>query len=203
MINLADLISLFGIAMVAGWTPGPNNALVATSGAQFGFRRTFPHVAGIGIGFPFMVFCVSMGLGALFQQSALVREGLRIIGIIVLLWFSWKVATAGRPSSQSGKGRPFTFIEAASFQWINPKGWIMAISISSQFADPQNLFLSSLIIGSVFVFVGFSSASGWTLFGTTMQRWLTTDRRANIFNWSMAALLLLSVFLIASSRLTT
>jgi threonine/homoserine/homoserine lactone efflux protein len=200
-MTFATILSLLGLAMVAGWTPGPNNALVATSGAQFGFRRTFPHVAGIGIGFPFMVFCVSLGLGAIFQQSAFIREGLRIVGIVVLLWFAWKVATAGKPNSQSGRGRPFTFLESASFQWINPKGWIMAISISSQFADPTRPIMSSMTIAGVFVFVGFTSASGWTLFGTAMQRWLTTDARANVFNWVMAATLLLSVFLIASSRL--
>jgi threonine/homoserine/homoserine lactone efflux protein len=202
-MTFTTILSLFGLAMVAGWTPGPNNALVATSGAQFGFRRTFPHVAGIGIGFPFMVFCVSLGLGALFQQSAFVRETLRIVGIAVLLWFAWKVATAGKPNSQGGRGRPFTFLESASFQWINPKGWIMAISISSQFADPERPLMSSLIIASVFVVVGFSSAAGWTLFGTGMQRWLTTDMRANVFNWVMAAMLLLSVYLIATSRLAT
>lgn len=202
-MTLTTIFSLFGIAMVAGWTPGPNNALVATSGAQFGFRRTMPHVTGIGIGFPFMVFCVSLGLGAIFQQSVFVREGLRVLGIVVLIWFAWKVATAGKPNAQSGKGRPFTFLESAAFQWINPKGWIMAISISSQFADPSKPVLSSAIIASIFVFVGFTSASGWTLFGTGMQRWLTTEGRANAFNWSMAALLLLSVFMIASSRLTT
>lgn len=202
-MTFTTILSLFGLAMVAGWTPGPNNALVATSGAQFGFRRTFPHVAGIGIGFPFMMFCVSLGLGALFQQSAFLRETLRVVGIVVLLWFAWKVATAGKPSSEGGRGRPFTFLESASFQWINPKGWIMAISISSQFADPMRPLLSSLIIAGVFIFVGFSSAAGWTLFGTAMQRWLTTDLRANVFNWVMAAMLLLSVFLIATSRFTT
>jgi threonine/homoserine/homoserine lactone efflux protein len=201
-MTLTTIISLFGIAMVAGWTPGPNNALVATSGAQYGFRRTLPHVTGIGIGFPFMMFCVSLGLGALFQQSVLLREGLRILGIVVLIWFAWKVATAGKPNSQSGKGRPFTFVESAAFQWINPKGWIMAISISSQFADPNKPVYSSFMIAMVFVFVGFTSASGWTLFGTGMQRWLTTERRANLFNWTMATLLLLSVYVIASSRLT-
>lgn len=202
-MTLATVLSLFGLAMVAGWTPGPNNALVATSGAQFGFRRTFPHVAGIGIGFPIMMFCVSFGLGAIFQQSVFVREALRVIGIVVLLWFAWKVATAGKPNAEGGRGRPFTFLESASFQWINPKGWIMAISISSQFADPAKPLMSSMIIASIFVFVGFTSAAGWTLFGTAMQRWLTTDMRANAFNWTMATMLLLSVFLIASSRLTT
>jgi len=108
-MTISTLLSLFGFAMVAGWTPGPNNALVATSGAQFGFRRTFPHVAGIGIGFPFMVFCISLGLGAIFQQSAIVRETLRFVGVVVLLWFAWKVATSGKPNAQSGRGRPFTF----------------------------------------------------------------------------------------------
>lgn len=202
-MTLASIMSLFGLAMAAGWTPGPNNTLVANSGARYGFRATFPHVAGIGLGFPFMLFCVSLGLGAIFQQSVFIREALRVIGIVVLLWFAWKVATAGRPNAQGDGGRPFTFLESASFQWINPKAWIMAISVSSQFADPQNPIITSTIIAAVFVVVGFSSASGWTLFGTAMQRWLTTDVRANAFNWSMAALLLLSVYMIAVSRLAT
>lgn len=200
-MNFHELISLIGIALAASWTPGPNNALVASSGARFGFLKTFPHVAGIGIGFPFMVFCISLGLGTVFQQSIYLREGLRIIGIIVLLWMAWKIANAGQPSDQMGKSRPFTFLESAAFQWVNPKGWIMVISISSQFVNPENISSSAVIIAIVFVFCGFSSASAWTLFGTAMKRWLTTELRAKLFNWSMAALLVLSIVIIAFSEL--
>ncbi|PIB26500.1 hypothetical protein BFP76_11350 [Amylibacter kogurei] len=200
-MSFESLVSLFTIAMVAGWTPGPNNTLVANSAARFGFAKTMPHIAGIGIGFPFMVFCIAFGLGALFQQSAVLREGLRAIGIIVLLWFAYKVATAGKPDPTKSADKPFTFFQSAAFQWINPKGWVMAISITSQFIAPQNSLISAFTIASVFVFVGFTSASGWTLFGTAMQRWLTNDTRVNIFNYTMAALLVFSVILIAKAKL--
>ncbi|GLQ35383.1 lysine transporter LysE [Amylibacter marinus] len=200
-MTIAELISLMGIALVAGWTPGPNNTLVANSAARFGFRATFPHVAGIGIGFPIMVFCIALGLGNLFQQSIVLREGLRILGAVVLLWMSWRIATAGQPNAQAKEARPFTLIESASFQWINPKGWVMAIGISSQFADPSRPAITAMIMAACFVFVGFSSASGWAYFGTYMQRWLTTKRRADVFNWTMAALLVLSVLMIAFADL--
>ena len=195
------LISLIGLAVAAAWTPGPNNALVASSGARFGLRRTLPHIAGIGIGFPFMVFCIALGLGQLFQQSAVLREAVRIGGVVVLLWVAWKIATATGNARGEKSDRPFTFLESAAFQWINPKGWVMAISISAQFVSAAALLTSSAIVAAVFLVVGFGSATGWTLFGVAMQRWLNTSNRLRVFNVSMALLIVLSVALIVFAEL--
>lgn len=195
-------LSLLSIALVAAWTPGPNNALVAASGAKFGFRRTIPHITGIGIGFPLMIFCVALGLGAIFQQSALLREGLRLFGMAILLWLAWNIAKSGEIKLGRTGDNPFTFLQSAGFQWINPKAWVMAISATSQFVDPTAPLLTATIISSVFVFAGFSSASGWALFGMSMQRWLTSEARRNLFNYVMSGLLVLSVVMIAASDLS-
>lgn len=196
-MTTAEFLSLFGLAMTAGWTPGPNNAIAAGIGAHFGFRKAIGHIFGVGLGFPFMIFCIAFGLGALFQQSVLLRETLRIVGIAVLFWFTWKIATAGRPSSKGSGAKPLSFLQSAAFQWINPKGWVMSASIISQFSDKDFPIQSALIISGVFMFVGFTSVCAWTLFGQAIQRWLTTDRRALIFNLSMAALMLMSIVAIA------
>ena len=200
-MSFEHLLSLFMLSFVAAWTPGPNNALVASSGARFGVRRTLPHVAGIGIGFPVMVFTIALGLGELFKYSSLLRESLRWIGIAVLIWLSWKIAFSGGGAKTENRLRPFTFWESAAFQWINPKGWVMAISITSQYAGGSRPYASAIVIAAVFVFLGFTSAFGWTVFGRQMQRWLQTPLRLRVFNVSMAALILLSVFAILKAEL--
>lgn len=202
-MSLNELLSLIGIALVAAWTPGPNNALVAASGAKFGFKRTLAHITGIGIGFPLMIFCVALGLGAAFQQSALLREGLRLFGIAILLWLAWNIAKSGEIKLGRTGDKPFTFLQSAGFQWINPKAWVMAISATSQFVNPNAPLATAGIISLVFVAAGFSSASGWALFGMSMQRWLTSEARRKVFNYVMAGLLVLSVILIAISDLST
>lgn len=189
------LISLFALAMTAAWTPGPNNAMLASAGATFGFRACVPHIMGIGIGFPLMIFCIAMGLGQVFEASPLLQTILRWASAVVILWFAWKTATASGPSKEGG-GRPLTFLQAAGFQWINPKAWVMAIAVTSQFVTGQDSTRLAIIVSLVFMAAGFSSASGWTWFGTALQHWLKTPARLMWFNRTMAMLLVLSFLMI-------
>jgi len=188
--------ALVALALAMVWTPGPNNALVAASGAHFGLRRSMPHVLGIALGFALMIFVVGFFLGSLFQSSALLREGLRLLGAAILLWLAWKVARSGGISSATGEPRPFTFLEACAFQWINPKAWAMAIAISSQFILADAPFASAATVGAVFVLAGLTSASGWAWAGQAIARFLTTPGRLRLFNLSMAGLIVASVALL-------
>ncbi|MFD1913596.1 LysE family translocator [Halodurantibacterium flavum] len=187
------LLSLFTIAMASSWTPGPNNALVAASAVNFGLRRSLPHVAGIALGFSFMILVVGLFLGELFQQSALLREGLRWGGAALLLWVAWKIATAGGVGGAAGRARPFTFVEAAAFQWINPKAWVMALAISAQFVRADAPLVSALWIAAVFVGVGFTSAFGWAAAGQALRRWLSHPARLRAFNMVMGGMIALGV----------
>lgn len=184
-----NLIALCILSFTAAFTPGPNNALVAASGANFGFRRTFPHVLGISIGYPIMIFCVGLFLGQVFQSSLMLRELLRWIGVGLLLYVAYKIATAGGLGSSVGERRPFRFHEAALFQWVNPKGWSMAIAITSQFATPDAPMRTAAIVAMVFVFFGLTSASTWALLGVSLQRFLETEGRLKRFNVVMAMLI--------------
>ena len=183
------------IAASAAFTPGPNNALLASFGATVGIRKYWGHIAGIGIGFPFMIIMVGLFLGEIFQQSAVLRTGLKSVGVAILLWMAWKTATAGRAGEENAR-RPFTFWQSAAFQWVNPKSWSFAIGVTSQFVDPDNILVTALYCGAAFAIVGFSSATTWALAGQGMQRFLTNERRRRVFNGTMGALIALSAALL-------
>lgn len=190
------LLSLFLIAMASAWTPGPNNALLAGSGAKFGMRRTIPHALGVGLGFPVMVLIVGLCLGVAFQTSAILRDIIRYGGAAMLLWVAWKIASAGGLGSASGPPRPFRFYEAVAFQWINPKGWVMAVSLTAQFINPARMWITALIVTGVFLVSGLSSAFGWAALGTSLRRFLSTGHKMRIFDISMGIIIALGVIVL-------
>lgn len=187
------LVALMALTFAAAWTPGPNNALVASSAVNFGLRRTVPHMLGISLGFPVMIFLVGLFLGELFQASALLREVLRWGGAALLLWVAYAVARTGGIGLHAERARPFRFVEAAAFQWINPKGWAMAVAITAQFIDADAPWLTASIVALVCVAAGLTSTAAWALVGRTIAQWLSTGRRLRFFNMSMGALIALMV----------
>lgn len=193
---IESLIALFALTATAAWTPGPNNALVANSAVRFGLRRTVPHILGITLGFAFMILMVGLVLAQVFANSAILREGLRLLGAALLLWIAWKVAFSGGIGTENGAPRPFSFLEAAGFQWINPKAWSFAIALTSQFISPDRWLVTSAIVAGVTVLVSLGSASSWALAGRAITRWITTDGRLRLFNYAMGALIAACVVLL-------
>ncbi len=186
-------LSLIVLAFATLWSPGPNNIMLASSGATFGLRRTVPHMLGIIIGFPFMILAVGFFLGQVFQSSTILREIVRWFGAALMLWIAWKIATAGGLSIGKGRARPLRFHEAAAFQWINPKGWAMIIAVTSQFVNGENAATVIPLIALVFATIAMSSSILWAGFGTAMTRWLRTPGRLIWFNRTMAALIAASI----------
>lgn len=185
-------LALIGLAIATLFTPGPNNAMLATSGATFGFRRTIPHALGVCVGFPLMVLIVGLFLGQLFQASTLLREFMRWGGAALLLWIAWKIANSAGPETKTGVSRPMTFVGACAFQWINPKGWSMAIAATSQFIVADDPLRTALIVTATFLILGLASSSTWIGLGQAISGWLTTTARHRAFNLTMAALIVLA-----------
>ena len=190
---LETLPALVVLAVATLFTPGPNNAMLAASGANFGFRRTIPHLLGVATGFPLMLLIVGLALGGIFQASALLRETLRWGGAILLLWIAWKIASSGGIGSKSADGRPMSFVEAVGFQWINPKAWSMAVAATSQFILPAAPVTTAAIVTAAFLTLGLGSAATWTYAGQAIAKWLTTAKRLKVFNLIMAGLIVLSM----------
>ncbi|MBL4805745.1 MAG: LysE family translocator [Rhodobacteraceae bacterium] len=190
------LLPLTALLFAMVWTPGPNNAMLSASGAQFGYRATVPHILGVAFGFPLMLFAMAFGLGEIFLRSAIFQESLRWVGAALLLYVAWKIATSKRPGEAGARRRPFRFYEAVAFQWINPKAWAMAIGIVSTFVTGNNPLLEASIAAGIAAGAGITSANGWAWFGVWMQRWLNTALRFKIFNLIMAAMIVMGIALL-------
>lgn len=192
-----SLLPFILFALSATLTPGPNNVMLLASGANFGLRATGPHMLGISLGFPFMVFAVGLGLGAVFEQLPILHEILRWAGSAYLVWLAWKIATAAGMGKAESRGRPFTFLQAAGFQWVNPKAWIMAVSAFSVYSTPEaEPLFQALLFGAVFCAISFPSCGFWTAFGSVIGRLLKSGRALRAFNGVMAALLAGSILLL-------
>ena len=183
------VIPLVAFAFVSSITPGPNNLMLLASGANFGFQRSLPHMLGISLGYAFMVFLVGIGLAQIFEIHPVFKTVLKVISVAYMLYLAWKIANASVPEETEGKGRPFTFIQAAAFQWVNPKGWAMALTAVTVYAPNQQLVVIAAV-AIIFCSVNFPSVTVWTVLGQQMQRFLTNKKRLRVFNICMALLLI-------------
>ncbi len=187
------VIPLATFAFATSITPGPNNLMLMASGANFGFRRTIPHMLGVALGFVFMAFLMGIGLAELFEYFPWLHNVLNVVSVIYLLWLAWKIANAAPPEHRAAKGKPLTFLQAAAFQWVNPKAWAMALTAVTIYA-PGDTALAILAVALLFGAINLPSVSTWCLLGQGMQRVLTDRRRLTVFNWTMALLLVLSLY---------
>lgn len=173
-------LALVGFAFVSSITPGPNNLMLMASGANFGFRRSIPHMIGLGLA----------GLFHAWPPAVLV---LKITSVVYMLWLAWKIAHSAAPGSGEVSGKPMTFLQAALFQWVNPKAWAMALTATSVYAPGQTVAAITLV-AAVFGVVNLPSVSVWTLIGQELQRILSNPARLRLFNWTMAVLLVASLW---------
>lgn len=189
------LWALLVFVVVTLFTPGPNNAMLMTSGLNFGFRRGLPHLWGVALGFAVMVLAVGVGLGAVFQAYPAVYTVVKYVGALYLLYLAWHIATAGAvEESGDARGRPIRFLEAAAFQWLNPKGWVMAVGAVSAYAAVAQFPFNVLLIAFLFGSLGILSSATWLGFGTGLKRLLTSPRAVHAVNITMALLLVASLW---------
>ncbi len=189
------LLAFLGFAFASSVTPGPNNMMLVASGVNFGVRRTLWHVAGINVGFPVMLLLTGLGLGQVFQRYPTIYTLMKVVGILYMLWLAWKVATSG-PVKEGGAaaGKPMTFLQAAAFQWVNPKAWAMVMGAIAAYTVPDNFVGSLLIITAVYAMVGTPGSLVWAIFGAALRNWLRDPVKVRWFNLAMAALLVLSLY---------
>jgi threonine/homoserine/homoserine lactone efflux protein len=187
------LYALVVFSFVSAITPGPNNLMLLSSGLNFGFRRTIPHMLGVDLGFAIMVGLVGIGLDAVFSRFPTLLPTMRYAGAAYMLWLAAKLAIAGPVGDAEYDGRPLSFLGAAAFQWINPKAWVIAVSALTAYAVSENYTRSVLIVALVSGLVTAPCIAAWVLFGTAMRRFLSNPRFVRPFNVAMALLLVVSI----------
>ena len=202
-LTAASMLPLLLFCLSTMLTPGPNNIMLTASGANFGYRRTLPHIAGVALGMGAQVLLVGLGLGRVFIRFPVLHTGLAVAGSAYLLWLAWKISRfqgAGRAGTGAGSeeeaGRPLTLFQAAMFQWVNPKAWMMCVGAVSTFTTPgPELMRGVFVITAFFLVLIPPCISVWTLLGVRIGGWLHTDGHRRAFNTTLALLLVGSLVL--------
>jgi threonine/homoserine/homoserine lactone efflux protein len=206
--QLAALAPLAAFMAVASITPGPNNVMLATAGAVAGLRASVPHILGISVGVTVQIALVGLGVGSLFQSFPWLADALRVVSVAYLLWLAGSLAAARPPAadarsaqatdagagpvgpSEGQRGRPLSFLGAALFQWVNPKAWMMALTVGAAFlpaGEDRAMALAS--VAAVSMAVNLPCITVWAGAGVALRRWLTAPARWRTFNLTMAAAL--------------
>jgi len=184
-MTIETFIALLVFAFTTSITPGPNNMMLFASGVNFGFRRTIPHMLGIGVGFLSLLIGVGLGLGALLHSIPVLYTALKFAG---------KIGMSRSLGDGKVGARPMTFFGAAAFQWVNPKAWVMAVAAMATYTDESQYMLTVLLVGLAFAAVNLPSVSTWAGFGSVLREWLSVPARLKWFNITMAVLLVLSLW---------
>ena len=189
------LLAVLGFAFTMSITPGPNNIMLTASAANFGVTRTVPHLLGISVGFPAMLIALGLGPGQLLIAYPEFHLALKIAGALYLVFLAWKIASASGIGAGEGrgdaKGRPLTFLQAALFQWLNPKAWVIAVGALTAYTTVGGAVVTeTLIISAIFVPVCVVACAVWVVGGVALRRILQAPAALKGFNIAMALLLL-------------
>lgn len=184
--------ALATFAFVTVITPGPNNLMLMASGANFGLRRSVPHMLGIILGFPLMILLVGLGVMRAFAVWPVLQQVLLVGSVAYMAWLAWKIAHSAPPAEAQANARPLTFLQSAGFQWVNPKAWTMALGAITLYAASRDLS-AILWVSGMYVALALISTTVWVVLGQQVRRVLRNPRHLRLFNWLMAGLLLASL----------
>ncbi len=190
MDNLWPVI-LFTVVMTL--TPGPNNIMILSSGLNFGVRASVPHLLGIALGFPVMLLAVGLGLDTLISNVPVLQSIIQVLGVSYLLFLAYRIFTTTEQRKVAHQSKPLTFFQAALFQWVNPKAWVLIFSGIGSFAQGGEIVATTLAMTLSFLLVMVPCNGLWLLLGMQMQRFVNNPKRLQRFNQVMAVLLVVSV----------
>ena len=199
-------IALF--ALTGAITPGPNNIMLLSSGLNFGVKKTMPHMFGSCIGFPVMIIAIGLGFSTVFILYPQTHQWIKILGIIYILYLAWRIANTTPNATKHQRTKPLTLMQAALFQWVNPKAWAVASALIAAYTNTENLVVQVFIIALICAAVALPANLIWIIFGANLKHLLKRDVYHRIFNITMAVLLVLSMSpviweLLADYRLST
>jgi len=196
MIEFKLFFALISYYFVMFVTPGPNNAMLTASGVKFGFKKTLPHLLGIPFGHVVQIILVCFGLGSIFQRYPIIQFYLRWICFFYLIYLGWKIV-GSLSNNEKKSGRPLKFYEAALFQFINPKAWIVAVTAATAFfPNGENLITATLFVAITAPFVCFPSICIWAGFGASIKTVIKNSKVKKIIEYLLAVLLLVTAIII-------
>ena len=196
MIETKLFFALTSYYFVMFATPGPNNAMLTASGIKFGFKRTLPHLFGIPFGHVIQITLVCLGLGSLFQKYPIIQSYLKWICFIYLIYLSWKILGSFSNNNKE-TGRPLKFYEAALFQFINPKAWVVALTAATAFfPSDESFIIATAFVATTAPFICFPSICVWAIFGSSIKSLISNSKIKKIVEYLLAVLLVVTAVII-------
>ena len=188
-------VAFLAAAIPTFFTPGPNNLMLMASSAKFGINRTVPHMLGICVGFPLMVFVVGLGLGEIFTQYPWLKTILKYVAAANFLWLAWTLLGLKIGDAKASE-RPLNFLEAALFQWVNPKAWAMAVSFVVLVVEPgEGRIVTLLLLSLGCLLLGPFSSFLWMAFGDQLEKLLRRTGTERFLGAILAGMMLIAVVL--------
>ncbi|QUJ69827.1 LysE family translocator (plasmid) [Photobacterium sp. GJ3] len=196
------LYAMVLFAVSSSVTPGPNNIMVMTSGLNFGVKKSLPLLSGICMGFAIMLLLVGIGFGQLFELFPSLHFIIKCLGVLYLLYLAWLIARSADVGSSGAQAKPFSFMKGALFQWINAKAWVVATGAIAAFTTVgADFYGQNMMLALTFLLVSFPCVGVWLMFGSLLKKTLTQDKYRRLFNYTMSALLVVSVLPVMSEIL--
>jgi len=189
-----QVIALAVFALVGSFTPGPNNAIATLTGANFGLRAAVPHMLGVPFGFASMLLAAAGGVAAILLTHPVAAEVIRWAGTAYLLWLAWTLvrSTEAKPLSSGPFALPLSFSQAALFQYLNPKAWMLMAATAGAFMAGDRPFVRGALAAAMFAITAFASLVVWAALGASLRSWLAHGSRLRIFNVVMGVSLALT-----------
>ncbi|WP_415315547.1 LysE family translocator [Candidatus Pelagibacter sp. Uisw_137] len=188
-----ELLLLIGISLSLGFTPGPNNAVAAYSGFNFGIRKTLPLILGVGFGYTALIMLINFVLISTFKNYPIIQEIIRVLGTIFLIYLAYKISFS-KISSDGRTENPVKFLDKFIFQFINPKGVMAGITLSSNFVEQGESYLNhSIWVIVVCSVTAFLSITSWTFLGKFLRKFATNNNFIKRFNYAMSLLLIVCI----------
>ena len=188
-----ELLLLIGISLSLGFTPGPNNAVAAYSGFNFGIRKTLPLILGVGFGYTTLIILINFVLISTFKNYPIIQEIIRVLGTIFLIYLAYKISFS-KISSDGRIENPVNFLDKFIFQFINPKGVMAGVTLSSNFVEQGENYLNhSIWVIVVCSVTAFLSITSWTFLGKFLRKFATNNNFIKRFNYAMSLLLIVCI----------
>ena len=188
-----ELLLLIGISLSLGFTPGPNNAVAAYSGFNFGIRKTLPLILGVGLGYTTLIILINFVLISTFKNYPIIQEIIRVLGTIFLIYLAYKISFS-KISSDGRTENPVKFLDKFIFQFINPKGVMAGVTLSSNFVEQGENYLNhSIWVIVVCSVTAFLSITSWTFLGKFLRKFATNNNFIKRFNYAMSLLLIVCI----------
>ena len=188
-----ELFLLIGISFSLGFTPGPNNAVAAYSGFNFGIKKTIPLILGVGLGYTVLVIIINFVLISTFIEYPIIQDIIKILGTFFLIYLAYKISFT-KASVNSKTQNPVKFLDKFLFQFVNPKGVMAAITLISKFVDSGTDYLNhSVWVIVVCSFTAFFSIASWTFFGKFLRKFATNNNFIKRFNYAMSLVLVVCI----------